>query len=154
MTTTMASSRDLKFKVHTKVGQPLAEVFEAVYDPGRLKGYFTTGGASAPLDEGTRAMWEFADHPGPFPVDVIRMVRNELIAFEWDAQEGGYRTRVEMRFEALDAKTTLVTISESGWRDTPTGLESSYGNCQGWSQMLSCLKAYVEHGINLREGAY
>lgn len=150
----MTSTHTLAFKVHTKVGRPLAEVFDAVYHPDKLKGYFTTGGASAPLDPGTQVMWDFADHPGAFPVDVKEMVANQLIAFEWDAREGGYKTRVEMRFEAVDASTTLVTISESGWRDTPKGLESSYGNCQGWAQMLSCLKAYVEHGINLREGAY
>ena len=33
-------------------------------------------------------------------------------------------------------------------------LQSSYGNCQGWSQMLAALKAWLEYGINLREGMY
>ena len=27
-------------------------------------------------------------------------------------------------------------------------------NCEGWSQMLACMKAYVEYGINLRDGYY
>jgi len=46
----------------------------------------------------------------------------------------------------------MVTITESGWRDTEAGRKSSYGNCMGWSQMEACLKAWLEYGINLREG--
>ena len=55
---------------------------------------------------------------------------------------------------ALDDGRTLVTIEEGGWQETPTGLKAAFGNCQGWSQMLAALKAWVEHGINLREGFY
>jgi uncharacterized protein YndB with AHSA1/START domain len=145
---------ELKFRVHSKVRRPVAEVFDAVYNPDKLRRYFTTGSASGPLDEGTTVLWDFADHPGAFPVEVKKVVPGKLIVFEWASAEGGYNTRVEMTFEAVDANTTLVGITESGWRDTSKGRESSYGNCQGWTQMLCCLKAWVEHGINLREGAY
>jgi uncharacterized protein YndB with AHSA1/START domain len=95
--------------------------------------------------------WAFADHPGSFPVGVKKVVRNRLIVLEWEAGEGGYDTRVEMTFEPLDAGSTLVRIAESGWRETPMGLESSYNNCNGWMQMACCLKVYVESGSNLRE---
>ena len=58
-----------------------------------------------------------------------------------------------MTFTPLDDDTrTLVEIREEGWRENQGALEASYGNCQGWSQMLDALKAWVEHGINLREG--
>jgi uncharacterized protein YndB with AHSA1/START domain len=59
-----------------------------------------------------------------------------------------------MKFEPLNDRETLVTITESGWKDTPKGRESSYGNCGGWTQMLCSLKAWLEYGINLRKGAY
>ena len=59
-----------------------------------------------------------------------------------------------MSFEPLDDGRTLVSISEEGWRETPGGLKASYGNCQGWMQMLCAMKAYLEHGINLREGMF
>ena len=147
---------ELTFKVQTKIQKPVAEVFDAVYNPKKLSGYFTTGGASAPLDEGTTVTWGFAEPPGiePFPVKVKNVVKNELIVFEWEASEGGYDTRVEMRFEPIDKNATLVSISESGWKKTDQGLEDSYKNCEGWSQMSACLKAFVEYGINLRKGAY
>ena len=59
-----------------------------------------------------------------------------------------------MTFAATEDGRTLVTIAEEGWRQTEGGLKGSYGNCMGWSQMLCALKAWVEHGINLREGMY
>ena len=144
----------VKFEVHGKISRPLAVVFNAVTDPKELSSYFTTGGASAPLHEGTTVTWDFADFPGAFPVKVTRVVPNERIEFSWEAGERGYDTQVVMTFEALDATTTLVKIAESGWRDTPKGQENSYGNCMGWTQMLCCLKAWVEHRINLRQGFF
>ena len=149
---------ELKFKVQTKIQKPVAEVFDAVYNPSKLSGYFTNGGASAPLDEGTTVQWTFADTPGadlgPFPVYVKKVVKDQSIAFEWEATGGGYNTRVEMTFEETDPGETLVTIVESGWKNVEEDLPASYGNCMGWSQMVSALKAYTEYGINLREGAY
>lgn len=34
------------------------------------------------------------------------------------------------------------------------GATSAFGNCEGWTGMLVALKAWVEHGINLRDGFY
>jgi uncharacterized protein YndB with AHSA1/START domain len=76
----------------------------------------------------------------------------------WAANEGGkpadYKLTVTMSFKPTDDGRTLVEIEERGWHDSEAGLKSSYGNCMGWSQMLCALKAWVEYGINLREGAY
>ncbi len=140
----------LKFEVQTKIHKPVSEVFDAVYDPKKLSGYFTTGGASGPLKEGSTVMWEFADYPGAFPVEVKRVVKDKQIVLEWQAAKDNYNTKVEMNFEPLDAKSTLIKISESGWHENEKGLKSSYDNCGGWMHMSCCLKAYVEYGINLR----
>jgi uncharacterized protein YndB with AHSA1/START domain len=159
---------EFKFKIHTKIQKPIAEVFDAVYNPKKLSGYFTTGGASGPLDEGKSVIWKFADYPGDVPVKVSKVIPNELIAFSWAAGDADlieqkqsvekvalpYDTEVELRFESLDASNTLVTITEGNWRETEKGLKSSYGNCMGWTNMVCCLKAYVEYNINLRKGAF
>lgn len=147
---------DLKFQVQTKIQKPVEEIFKAVHDPDKLSGYFTNGGASSPLNEGTTVQWAFADTPGEeisFPVTVEKVVPNELIVLRWQGNEGK-RNRVEMNFEKTGPEETLVKISESGWEESQEDLNSSYGNCMGWAQMLSALKAYVEYGINLRKGAY
>jgi uncharacterized protein YndB with AHSA1/START domain len=145
---------ELKFQIQTKIQKPVAEVFDAVYNPKKITQYFATESASAPLDEGTRVLWRFADYPGDVPLSVKKVVPNELIAFEWETMEGGYNTQVEMRFEPFSAGETLVSISEGNWKENQKGLNSSYGNCYGWMQMSCCLKAYLEYGINLRKGFF
>jgi uncharacterized protein YndB with AHSA1/START domain len=147
---------ELRFQVYAKIAKPVSEVFDAVYNPAKLSGYFTTAGASAPLDPGATVTWDFADFPGAFPVHVRKMERDRLIELEWAAADGGYNTQVRMEFEPIEqGRATLVRIAESGWKDTPEGLKSSYGNCMGWSQMLCCLKVYAEEGgKNLREFLY
>lgn len=145
---------EFAFDVSGKIRRPIDEVFDAVYNPSKLSGYFTTGGATAPLDVGAAIMWDFADFPGAFPVYVREMERGARIVLEWQAADGDYLTRVEFTFEALDAGTTLVRIREGTWRETPQGLKASYGNCMGWAQMLCALKGYVEYNLNLRDGFY
>ena len=157
---------ELKFKVSARIGRPVAEVFEAIADPTQLSNYFTTGGAKGRLETGATVTWDFADFPGAFPVEVIEVEPRRRIVLRWEANEGvpegdapvvdaGYFTTVTIDFEPLDGDTrTLVTITEAGWRETETGLKASYGNCMGWTQMLCALKAWVEHGINLREGMF
>ena len=158
---------ELKFRVAARIAKPVHEVFEAVADPQKLSQYFTTGGAQGRIEEGATVTWDFHDYPGAFPVYVTEVVPDERIVLEWRANEGephnvegaetteaDYNTTVTMRFKALEDGRTLVEIAEEGWRETPGALQASYGNCQGWSQMLCAMKAWLEHGINLREGLY
>ena len=53
-----------------------------------------------------------------------------------------------------DGARTLVTITEKSWKLTEGGAQGAFGNCMGWTGMLSALKVWIEHGINLREGYY
>ena len=158
---------ELKFRVAARIAKPVHEVFEAVADPAKLSNYFTTGGAKGRLETGATVEWDFHDFPGAFPVWVIEVVPDEKIVLEWQANEGeppnveggehkdaDYRTRVTMSFKGLDDGRTMVEIAEEGWRENQGALGASYGNCQGWAQMLCALKAWVEYGINLREGMY
>ena len=156
---------ELKFKVSGRIARPVDEVFEAVADPAKLSAYFTTGGAVGRMETGKTVQWEFADFPGAFPVEIVEVQPNRRIVLRWEASEGppedgeatagaAYMTTAIFSFEPLEDGRTLVSIEESGWRETPGGLRAAFGNCQGWSQMLAALKVWVEHGINLREGMY
>jgi uncharacterized protein YndB with AHSA1/START domain len=158
---------NLAFRVSGRISKPVHEVFEAVADPKQLSGYFTTGGAVGRLETGATVTWDFHDFPGAFPVEVVEVVPDQKIVLKWDASEAtepsttgetpqsvGYKTTVTMEFSELEDGRTLVTISESGWRRTPGGLKSSYGNCEGWTGMLCSMKVYLEHGINFRTGFY
>lgn len=146
----------LRFAVQAKIKKPIEEVYDAVYNPKKLSKYFTTGGASGPLEEGSEVIWDFHDYPGSFPVYVIQSIKNQKIVFEWaSAVETSNRLRVEITFESLGEDSTLVKISESGWTsDEQASLDESYSNCQGWTQMLCSLKTYLEYEKNLREFYY
>jgi uncharacterized protein YndB with AHSA1/START domain len=145
---------EFKFAVFARIERPVAQVFSAVQQPQHLQKYFTTKRASAPLTKGATVIWDFADFPGEFPIKVLEVIDNKLIVFEWKAMDDDYNTRTEIIFEPQSDNSTIVRIRESGWQQTEKGLESSYGNCFGWTQMLCCLKVYLEHGINLREGFF
>lgn len=151
---------DLTFRVSARIAKPVDRVFEAVVNPSELQRYFTTGSASGRLQTGATVTWAFGDFPGQFPVEVIEVVPNSRIVLRWPSDEPGEpgaaprTTLVTMTFEPISDGRTLVTICEEGWSSTPGGLKASYGNCQGWTQMLCSLKGYLEYGINLRTGMY
>jgi uncharacterized protein YndB with AHSA1/START domain len=151
---------ELRFKVSGRIARPVDEVFDAVVDPDQLSRYFTTGGAKGRLETGATVSWDFADFPGAFPVEVVEVEPNRRIVLRWEANDdtepatGAYLTTVTMEFEPLDDGRTLVTIAEGGWRPTEGGQRASYGNCEGWTGALCCMKAWLEHGINLRDGYY
>ena len=152
---------DLKFRVAARIAKPVHEVFEAVADPRQLSEYFTTGGAKGRLETGSTVTWDFHDFPGAFPVEVVEVVADQKIVLRWAASDGeapnlpdvdarkgaGYRPS-DNNFHAR-RRRTLVEIAEKAGAK-PKALQASYGNCQGWAQMQCALKAWLEHGINLR----
>ncbi|GAA2830068.1 uncharacterized protein YndB with AHSA1/START domain [Leucobacter komagatae] len=158
---------ELSFTVSGRVARPRAEVYEAVADPAKLSKYFTTGGAVGRIDTGLIVQWDFADFPGAFPVTVVAAEAPSRIEIRWageatasgsdspDGPNGAGYTTVVFEFEPFDDDTrTLVKITERSWQATEAGARAAFGNCEGWTGMLAALKAWVEHGINLREGFY
>ncbi|MFO7543984.1 MAG: SRPBCC family protein [Trueperaceae bacterium] len=155
---TDAALQNLSFTVSGRISRPCEEVYELVADPARLSKYFTTGGAHGRLEPGAAVNWDFHDFPGAFPVTVLEAEPPRRLVIEWG---GGHvvnpagTTRVTFAFEPLDGNTrTLVTIHEEAWQATPEGAKAAFGNCEGWTQMLSAMKAWAEHGVVLREGFY
>lgn len=148
----------LSFTVSGRIGRPCAEVYEAVADPEQLSKYFTTGGARGRLQPRSEVIWDFHDFPGAFPVNVVEADPPRRIVIEWDGEATAGQngtTRTTFEFESIDGDTrTLVTITESSWQLTQDGAKNAFGNCAGWTGMLAALKAWIEHGINLREGFY
>lgn len=80
------------------------------------------------------------------------------IVLQWGGQQStaadGMNT-VTFEFASLEDSTrTKVTISEASWVATSEGAKAAFGNCEGWTGMLAAMKAWLEYGINLREGFY
>ncbi len=140
---------DLEAKVEDRVLRPAGEVFAAIVDPVKMSRYFITG-ASGRMEAGRTVVWEFADVGAKVPVDVIEVDENRRIVYE--STVTGPRTRVTIDLTVVDSSTTLVTVHEAGWPMDPEGVKRALGQTAGWTYFLCCLKAYMQHGINLRLG--
>ena len=46
-----------------------------------------------------------------------------------------------------------MLVTEGRWPTDEAGIERLSGQVFGWAHFLLCLKAYLEHGINLRTGS-
>ena len=142
------------YTVSTQIRKPVQEVFNAVVVSDVLNRYFTDK-SSGDLKEGERIRWHW-DHYGELSVVVKRIVENELIELtldskEWEkTTEDAYEVLVIFEFEARDDGSTRMSISEQGWRTDAEGLKGSHDNCSGWTHMAMCMKAWLEHGIDIR----
>lgn len=147
---------DATYRVFIIVNRPQRDVYEAMADPDQLSAYFTTGSARDRAEAGATVQWEFADFHGAFPFRVLEAAAPDRIVLEWRTSEPGadYPVEVTIRFSPVIQERTRVEIEERGWPAEPSAVRASYGNCMGWSQMLAALKTWMEHGVNLREGAY
>ncbi len=141
------------YTVQTKIKRPVADVFDAIVSSEKMNNYFVNG-ASSDLIEGETVTWRW-DHYGENPITVRKVVENELIELaldsrEWDkTKDEAYEVLVIFELEELE-DGTMLSISEQGWKTDADGLKGSHDNCGGWTHMAMCLKAYIEHGIDLR----
>ncbi len=142
------------YTVQTKIQRPVAVVFDAIVNEETICKYFADK-TSGPLVEGQRIIWTW-NHCGDCPVVVKRIVENELVHLELDSQEwkktegDAYKVDVSLEVESLDDGSTMLSISEQGWLTDKSGLKGSHDNCSGWTHMAMCLKAWIEHNIDLR----
>ncbi|WP_458746368.1 SRPBCC domain-containing protein [Candidatus Nitrosocosmicus sp. T] len=146
----------LRFSVQAKINKQIDKVFDAIYNPDKLSKYFTTGGASSPIDEGREIKWRFQESPEEISIFVIQSVKNQRIIFEWNSQaEKNTRILQKIRFEKIANNATRIILSQSGWKTmTQESVDESHISCMGWTQMLCSLKVYLEYGKNLREFFY
>jgi len=142
------------YTVRTRILRPVAEVFDAIVSSDKLSRYFVHR-TSGDLEADERIVWHWNEW-GDFPVVVDKVVTNALIELTLDTKQWGktksdaYPVRVIFEFEELDDGNTMLSISEDGWKTDADGLKGSHDNCGGWTHMAMCLKAWIEHGIDLR----
>lgn len=146
---------ELKFAVAGCIAKPVEDVFEAVVSLTACRNISQRAERRGDWKRGGEVTWDFHDFPGAFPVLVQEVVLNRKIVLQWEAdKKTATWTTVTMEFNSLEDGRTLVRISEFGWPETDAGLTSCFGNYEGWTGMLCAMKAWLEHGINLRDGFY
>lgn len=142
----------LKIKVGLQVAKPLAEVFDAIVNPEKMKNYFISA-SSGIMKEGETLIWSFPEFDGSFPVRVGKMEEDKYISYYWNDMDGT-ETFVEMRLEETEPGVTFIRITEKERNNDEAGINWLRRNTEGWANFLACLKAWMEYGINLRKKAF
>lgn len=132
------------------IRKPVADVFEAWVNPDITSRFWFTKG-SARLEEGKTVTWTWGQFGFSADITVKEITQDLLIRFQWPADEGGsdHRT-VEISFMSETDETTFVHVVEQGFDvEDEKLIEKIAGQTEGWALVLSSLKAWLEHSINL-----
>jgi uncharacterized protein YndB with AHSA1/START domain len=148
------ASKELQVNVKLKVLRPINAVFEGIVDPKHMSHYFISSG-SARLETGKKVTWAWTDYgsePLSAEIRVQNVEKDKHISFLWITS--GVEALVNINLEPVNRNTTLVTITENGWDKDDKGIARLVEQTHGWVHFLCGLKAYLEHGINIRIGAF
>ena len=138
----------LEVKTKIRIGAPAHEVFDAIINPAKMSQYFITE-ASGPVEAGKTISWTWADYHTTIDIHVQEVDLDRLISFKWSGSS--VETLVEIELLADTESITSVIVCEKGWDKDNKGIESLTEQTKGWMEMLLCLKAFVQFGINLRK---
>lgn len=141
----------LEINVAMQIQKPIEVVFQAIINPDKMSNYFISE-SSGIMEGGKNLIWKFPEFDFECPVKVDKIETNKYISFYWE--NSGKDLLVELTLTKKENDSTLVTISEKSMELDDVGLKWLSGNSFGWSNFLSCLKAYLEYNINLRKGAF
>ena len=138
-------------KAQVGINKSVVDVFSAIVNYEQMTNYFISS-ASANMTEGATITWTWSDVNAEGTVYVETIIPNSKIVFYWPATSPN--RKVELSFQELENGATKVSAVESGdWGLNIASIEAACQQTGGWMHMLLCLKAYLEHGINLRKGS-
>jgi uncharacterized protein YndB with AHSA1/START domain len=141
----MSNSNSNYSEAKMLIRKPSSEVFEAMVNPEITKNFWFTK-SSGKLEVNKSVTWEWEMYQVSAVVNVIAIVKNEKIKFEWNNPA---RT-VEFQFESMSDNSTYVSVKEYGYTETGGELLAIIRDSTGgFTTVLDGMKAFLEHGINL-----
>lgn len=128
------------------IRKPAHEVFNAFIDPDITRHFWFSQG-SGPLEMGKIITWKWEWYAVSTQVIVKEIIPHTLIAIDWDEPS----THVRFNFQAVNDQQTYVVIEQSGFHQKGDELvKVMLDSVGGFTTVLDGLKAYLEHGIDLR----
>ncbi|MFC7686421.1 SRPBCC family protein [Ureibacillus sp. GCM10028918] len=123
------------------------EVFEAIVDPEKIGHYWFTS-SSDRWEEGKTVTLRYDEYNAEGLINVMEVELNKKIIFSWGT-EFGEETVVTIILNELDSTNTMIEVKEAGFNEKdPEIVNKMLGQKEGWVYTLTCLKAYLENGIN------
>ena len=141
----------LTAKATIQIQKPINSVFEAIIDPTKMNQYFIES-STGKLETDKTVEWKFPEFDEIYPVVGKIIRKDEYISFDWSG--GKQNMLVEIVLEKQTDDSTVVKIIEHEMNDDEAGIKQVIGQTEGWANFLACLKASLEYGINLRNGAF
>ncbi len=130
--------------------KPANEVLEAFVDPAKIKNFWFS--SAARWEQGQTVSLRYEEYNAEVDIEVIEILPNKKIVYRWGTD--GQGNVVTISLEELDSSSTIIEITEEGFREDDDELMSNLlDNKEGWVFMLTCLKGYLEFGINQLRGA-
>lgn len=123
-----------------QIDVPRETVFEAFVDPEKIGGFWFSS-SSERWEQGKAITLRYEEYDAELNINIERVEDNQLIAFTWGAHP------VTIQFEESEAGA-VVTTTEKDF--DMQDVKQLLGQKEGWVYMLSCLKAYLEHGVTIR----
>ncbi|MNS33324.1 hypothetical protein D3C72_654350 [compost metagenome] len=131
-----------------KISKPIQEVFEAFVDPSKIGNFWFTS-SSGRWEQGRTITLRYDEYDAQGDIVVKEIELNRRIVFEWGANGEGHVVTIIL--SPTDHDECIIEIIEEGFdvndRDV---IPQILDNKEGWVYMLTCLKGYLEYGVNLR----
>lgn len=128
-----------------KIEKPAHELFEAFTDPEKI-GHFWFSSSSERWAQGKSIVLRYDEYNAEGTIRILELEADRRIVFE---DENGHT--VTITFEETGPSSSIISVKEEGFRETDAGFISELlDNKEGWVYTLTCLKAYLEYGANLR----
>lgn len=127
------------------IRKPVAEVFEAFVNPAITSRFWFTKGSQR-LEAGKQIRWDWEMYGHSIQIDVKAIEENKRILIEWPSYDSP--TAVEWFFTARPDDTTFVSITNTGFIGDKA-IEQAIESTEGFTLVLSGLKAFLEHNIIL-----
>lgn len=138
---------DTQVTTRFKINKPTNEVYEAIVDPVKI-GNFWFSSSSERWEQGKSVTLRYDEYGAKGVINVLEAVENKRIVFSWGG-ESDEETVVTITLKELDNTSTIIEVNESGLNeDDPEIVNKMLGQKEGWVYMLTCLKGYLENGIN------
>jgi uncharacterized protein YndB with AHSA1/START domain len=128
-----------------KILKPANEVFEAFVDPSKI-GKFWFSSSSERWEQGKTVTLRYDEYNAQGDIEVMEVDINKKIVFQW-----GEGHIVTITLKELDNSSTIIEVNEEGFNENDgEAISELIDNKEGWVYMLTCLKGYLEYGVNLR----
>lgn len=129
-----------------KIVKPVNDVFEALIDPVKMSNYWFSSG-SGRLEQGKTITWRYDEYAAQMDIKVLEIEVNKKIVFQWGRADDGHVVTITLK--ELDNSSTVIEVNEEGFNENDENLISQLiDNKEGWVYMLTCLKGYLEFGVN------